>query len=47
MPQVKLSLRGEYMPPSEARKAPAEFLREREFQAAFDRARALDLRMVQ
>ena len=47
IPQVKLSLRGEYMPPSEARNAPAEFLREREFQAAFDRARALDLRTVQ
>ena len=47
IPQVKLSLRGEYMPPSQARNSPAEFLREREFQAAFDRARALDLRMVQ
>lgn len=47
IPQVKLSLRGEYMPPSEARKSPPEFLREREFRAAFDRARALDLRMVQ
>jgi putative pyruvate formate lyase activating enzyme len=47
MPEVKLSLRGEYMPPSEPRKSPAEFLKEREFQAAFDRARALDLRMVQ
>jgi putative pyruvate formate lyase activating enzyme len=47
MPQVKLSLRGEYLPPSEARKAPAEFLREIEFQDAFDRARALNLRMVQ
>jgi putative pyruvate formate lyase activating enzyme len=47
IPQVKLSVRGEYMPPAEARKAPADFLGEREFQAAFDRARALELRMVQ
>jgi putative pyruvate formate lyase activating enzyme len=46
IPQVKLSLRGEYMPPSEARKSPAEFLGEREFRAAYDRARALDLKMV-
>jgi putative pyruvate formate lyase activating enzyme len=47
IPQVKLSLRGEYMPPPEARNAPAEFLRDLEFKAAFDRARALDLRMIQ
>ena len=47
IPQVKLSLRGEYMPPSETRNSPPEYLRECEFQAASDRARALDLRMIQ
>jgi putative pyruvate formate lyase activating enzyme len=46
LPAVKLSLRGEYMPPPEARKSPASYLREREFRAAEDRARELELRMV-
>jgi putative pyruvate formate lyase activating enzyme len=46
IPQVKLSLRGEYMPPPKARKSPAEFLREREFRAATDQACALDLKIV-
>jgi putative pyruvate formate lyase activating enzyme len=47
IPDVKLSLRGEYMPPSEARKAPAEYLRELEFKDAFERARALDLKTIE
>jgi len=46
IPQAKLSLRCEYMPPAEARKAPLEFLGEREFQAAFDRAGALGLNLI-
>ncbi len=47
MPQVKLSLRGEYIPPAEARNSPTEYLRELEFKDAFDRARELNLRMIQ
>lgn len=46
IPDVKLSLRCEYMPPPEARKAPAEYLSDREFRAAFDRARALSLNVI-
>jgi len=46
IPRAKLSLRSEYLPPADARKSPAEFLSEREFRAAADRAGALNLNRV-
>jgi putative pyruvate formate lyase activating enzyme len=46
VPQVKLSLRNNYLPPAHAVRAPAEFLDPADFRRATDEARRLSLRMI-
>lgn len=46
MPSVKVSLRGNYVPPAGAIAAPADYPSPREISAAFDEARNLGLRLM-
>lgn len=45
-PGVRVSLRGDYLPPAQARSAPAGGLAPAEFAAALERAKALGLRLI-
>jgi putative pyruvate formate lyase activating enzyme len=47
MPEAKLSLRREYLPPAEARHAPVAALSDREYVAARDRAQELGLNVIE
>jgi len=46
MPEVKVSLRGDYVPPAEAVHAPGEYLDPDEFQAALEFAESLKLNLI-
>ena len=47
MPEVKVSLRRDYLPPARAREAPARTLDDGEYRAAFDFAKALGLNLIE
>jgi putative pyruvate formate lyase activating enzyme len=47
LPQAKVSLRANYVPPLEAQFAPEQYITDREAEAAFDYARRLGLHLIQ
>jgi putative pyruvate formate lyase activating enzyme len=47
LPQVKVSLRANYVPPIEAQFAPTQYVTSREAEAATDYARHLGLHLIQ
>jgi putative pyruvate formate lyase activating enzyme len=46
MPKVKVSLKGDYLPPVQALHAPVEYLKEEEFQDSLEYAKQLDLNLI-
>jgi len=47
IPEVKLSLRGNYIPPAEAILAPRRYLKEEELQCAKDMAQSMGLKLIE
>lgn len=47
LPEVKLSLRGDYVPPAESDSAPAEYLRRQELDSAMDLAKEMGLNLIE
>jgi len=47
IPEVKLSLRGNYIPPAEAVSAPRRYLKEEELQCAKDMAQSMGLKLIE